>query len=278
MSVNLESKRAKKPLGPVYGSWALVTGASSGIGEAFAFQLAEQGYNLILLARNSVRLSSVETKICARYSVEVKIISCDLSDVGAIQLATLKEIFDNDIGLLVNNAGWGQPGVFAKHSLEDCISEVNVNITMPMALTKMFLAVNPNKKKAVIFLSSIVSYVGSPYLANYSATKSWTLNFGLALSQELKNTNTDALVLAPGPTKTGMFGIKNLDFTKIPMHWMSPNDVASAALKGLGKKNLVIPGVMNRVMRFMMSRIMSRNLAQKMFGTMMKKTMPISIL
>ncbi|WP_158224728.1 SDR family NAD(P)-dependent oxidoreductase [Agaribacterium haliotis] len=259
-----------------YGNWAMVTGASSGIGLAFCKQLAEKGYNLVMVARSVEKMEKEASELMGKYKVDTKVIGVDLSDAKA--LSPLEHVFTQlNIALLVNNAGWGQPGVFKKHTLDNCLRETQLNINTPLTLTKWFID-NNSERKGLIFLSSIAAYMGSPYLANYSACKAWTLNFGVSLYHELKEEGSDVLVLAPGPTKTGMFGIDNIDFSKIPMHWMKAEDVAKLAIKNLGKKPVTVPGLINKIMKFMMAKIMPRSFAQKMFGSMMKPAMPNSIL
>ena len=260
-----------------YGEWALITGASSGIGLAFCKNLAAQGYNLILVARTQSKLESSADQLSKTFGIYTSVVTCDLSRPD--EVSNLKEIFlEKNVGLLVNNAGWGQPGVFHKHSLENSIRETQLNINTPLSLTKWFLNESKSEKKGVIFLSSIAAYMGSPYLGNYSATKAWVLNFGLSLYHELKDRSVDVLVLAPGPTKTGMFGIESVDFSKMPMHWMTADKVAKSALNKIGKQPVHIPGTMNKIMSFVMGKILPRSSAQKLFGMMMKPAMPKSIL
>ncbi len=260
-----------------YGEWAFVTGASSGIGKSFCELLAKQKYNLILVARSKDKLESLANVLEKQYAIRTIVKISDLSNLHDIE--TIEELFKQyNIGLLVNNAGWGQPGVFAKHDLDNCIRETQLNINTPLTLTKWFIDHSKSARKAVIFVSSIAAYMGSPFLGNYAATKAWTLNFGIALHHELKQHLVDVLVLAPGPTKTGMFGIESVDFSKMPMHWMRPEKVAQIALNNLGKKAIVVPGGLNKVMSFMMGKVMPRSFAQKMFGSMMKPAMPKEIL
>ena len=260
-----------------YGNWAMVTGASSGIGMHFCEQLAKQKYNIILVARSEEKMQRIAMTLEKQYAIRTRVIQCDLADALDLEKLehTLKEV---PIGILVNNAGWGQPGVFAKHALNNCLRETQLNINTPLTLSKWLIDYSPSNKKAIIFISSIAAYMGSPFLGNYAATKAWTLNFGTALHHELKRQNTDVLVLAPGPTKTGMFGIESVDFSKMPMHWMQPEKVVEIALKNLGKRAIVVPGRLNKTMSFMMGKVMSRSFAQKIFGSMMKPALPKDIL
>jgi short-subunit dehydrogenase len=262
-----------------YGPYALVTGATSGIGKAFAFELAALGFDLVIVARSQQNLIQVSEELMKKHPVKVHYRANDLSEKSEVD-ELLQSVQDFNIGLIINNAGWGIPGVFEKHTIEDSMRELQLNVTTPMKISDNFVREFANKRKrsGMIFLSSIAGYTGSPYLAGYAAAKAWVLNFGMAISVELKPKGVDVLVVAPGPTRTGMFGIKNLNFDKLPMHWMQPNEVAKQGLKALGKKNVVIPGKLNRIMNIMSSRIMSKPFAMFMFGKMMKKSMPESIL
>ena len=259
------------------GTWALVTGASSGIGEAFCKHLAKEGYNLILVARTESKLQRLSHSLKHNCAIQTRIILADLSNTSDLKKLKI-ELASTDIKLLINNAGWGQPGVFSKHPLEACIKETQLNINTPLTLTKWFLDYSTKPNRAVIFISSIAGYMGSPYLANYSACKAWSLSFGVALHHELKEQGIDTLVVAPGPTKTGMFGIDSVDFNKLPMHWMKPEDVAKTALNNIGKRSVVVPGSLNKTMSFMMGKVFPRSFAQKIFGSMMKPAMPKHIL
>ncbi|MBV1909368.1 MAG: SDR family NAD(P)-dependent oxidoreductase [Kangiellaceae bacterium] len=261
-----------------YGPTALVTGATSGIGNAFAFQLAAMGFDLIIVSRNEENLEQVSREIKAKHSVNIYFRAIDLSDASQVE-TMLDSVQDFNIGLVINNAGWGIPGVFQKHLISDSLKELQLNVTTPLSIARHFIdrVTDKRERAGLIFLSSIAGYTGSPYLAGYAAAKAWVLNFGMALGIELKPKGIDVLVVAPGPTKTGMFGIDNLDFEKLPMHWMRPEEVAKEGLRALGKKTIVIPGRINRVMNFISSRIMSKPFAMFMFGKMMRRSMPESI-
>ena len=234
-------------------------------------------YNLILVARTESKLLKISTELKNKYAIDTRIILADLSDTECLKKIKI-EIASTDIKLLINNVGWGQPGVFSKHTLDDCLKATQLNINTPLTLTKWFLEYSTKPNRGIIFVSSIAGYMGSPYLGHYSACKAWSLSFGIALHHELKIQDIDALVVAPGPTRTGMFGIDTVDFSKLPMHWMQPEQVAHIALNNLGKRSVVVPGNLNKTLSFMMGKVFSRHFAQKMFGTMMKPAMPKQIL
>ncbi len=261
-----------------YGPWALVTGASSGIGKEFARQLAANGINVAVAARRQDRLEELAQELENKHHIQTRAIPVDLTAVNyldIIQSATA----DIEIGLLINNAGAGAPGAFLRQSLDNYTRVVQLNVTAPMQLTHIFgEQMIKQGYGGIIFISSIAGYMGSPYMANYAATKAYLLNLGAALHIELKSKGVDVLVVSPGPTRTEMMEMEGTDFSSIPMNWMEAGAVAAAGLQALGQKSTIIPGGMNKVMSFMATRVMSRQTALTMFGNMMAKGMDPAIL
>ncbi len=261
-----------------YGPWALVTGASSGIGQEFARQLAAAGLNVAVVARRQNRLADLTAELESKHGVQTQTIPVDLTApdyLDNIQSATA----DLQIGLLINNAGAGVPGAFLKQSVDDYTRVVQLNVTAPMQLAHAFGArMIRQGRGGIIFVSSIAGYTGTPYMANYAATKSYLLNLGAALNVEFKPKGVDVLVVSPGPTRTEMMEMENTDFSNLPMSWMTAEAVAAAGLQALGKKPTVIPGGMNKMMNFMATRVMPRQTALSMFGSMMSKGMDPAIL
>ncbi len=261
-----------------YGPWALVTGASSGIGAEFARQLAAKGLNVAVVARRQKRLDSLALEIKKRQGVQARTVAVDLTApdyLEAIESATN----DIEIGLLVNNAGSGMPGAFLKQELAGRTRIVQLNVTAPMQLAHVFgRKMSRRGRGGILFVSSTSAFSGTPYMANYAGTKAFILNLGEALNVELKPQGVDVAVLVPGPTRTEMAETEGTDFSNMPdMMWMDPANVAAAGLNGLGRQRVIVPGGMNKVMRFMMTRVMSRSTASDMFGGMMKRAMDPAI-
>ncbi|GLR73092.1 SDR family NAD(P)-dependent oxidoreductase [Agaribacter marinus] len=260
-----------------YGPWALITGASSGIGAEFANQLAGQKMNLILVARREERLKALADKLSTTFNVLVDIIAADLTkqeDLQRIKTASN----EREVGLLINNAGAAYPGAFLKQSLEKRQSVIDLNIKAPIALTHHFADKMVERKRGgIIFVSSVAAHMGAPYIASYAATKSYLLSFGTALGCELDKHNVDVTTILPGPTRTEMMEMEGVDTSKMPDMFMEPSSVVNVGLNALGKKTFVTPGAMNRMMGFMMSRIFSKHFAQKMFGGMLSKSMDKSL-
>ena len=260
-----------------FGPWALVTGASSGIGTEFARQLAAKGLNVAVAARRKERLESLIREIRSKHNVEAHAIAVDLTAPDYLDVIET-QTNDLEIGLLVNNAGAGIPGAFLKQSLMARTNVVQLNVTAPMQLAHQFgQKMSQRKRGGILLVSSISGYMGTPYMSNYAATKAYLLTLGEGLNVELKPSGVDVTVLMPGPTRTEMAEAEGTDMSKIPMNWMDAGPVATAALQALGKKTVVVPGGMNKLMTFMMTRLMPRKSASGMFGGMMKKTMDPAI-
>lgn len=261
-----------------YGSWALVTGASSGIGSELARQLAAKGLNVAVAARRKERLAALVSEIENKYGVQARTIAVDLTASDYLQTIEA-ETKDIEIGLLINNAGSGVPGAFLKQARNDFARVVQLNVTTPMQLAHVFgQKMSQRERGGIIFVSSTSAFSGTPYMANYAGTKAYLLSLGEGLHVELKEKGVDVTVLVPGPTRTEMVEMDNVDFAFMPsMMWMDAVDVAAAGIQGLGRKRVVVAGGMNKMMTFMMTRMMSRKSASNMFGGMMKKAMDSTI-
>ncbi len=244
-----------------YGPWALVTGASSGIGAEYARQLAAEGFNLVIVARREGKLVLLSQALEKEFAVQTRVVVADLSHadcLDVIQTAT----DDLEIGLLVNNAGAALPGVFLKQSLEGRSAFVTLNVMTPMQLTHHFATkMVARKRGGIVLVSSIAGFNASPYIASYAAAKSYLLNFGLALGTELAPHNVDVLVLAPGATRTEMINTGGLNMRNAKVPWMSAQRVVAQGMAALGKKQLVIPGRTNHFFTNVLQRLMPKRFA-----------------
>lgn len=226
---------------------ALITGASSGIGEAFARHLANMGYDLIIVARRQELLERLAEKL----SVNVDVVVADLStDDGISQVETVIQAYD-DIAFLVNNAGFGLTGHFR---------EVDVNIYLAMnhlhldATIRLTHAVIPqmraNKNGAIINVASLGGLIPMPGSAVYNATKAYLVSFSESLATELKYFGITVQALCPGFTRTEIFDSAGYDdMVNIPdIVWMSTDDVVITSLNAIPKKRfLVTPGFHNQI-------------------------------
>jgi short-subunit dehydrogenase len=268
-----------KDLQKKFGSWAIITGASSGIGKEFATQLAANGINVILLARREQLLKELSDTLHSRYKVDVKYASINLSDTNFLkEVETLTKGLD--IGLVISNAGGARMGAFHKIPITDFESMIHLNVMAQMRLSHWFTSKlsNENKRGGLLLVSSTTAYQGVPYAANYAAAKAYILNLGEALNFEYKKRGIHVSVLVPGPTDTpGLTENEDADMVKhLPMKPQKPADLVSEGLKALLKnKSSHIGGRMNRIMGFMMKLLMSRKGASKFWGKMMFKMIKI---
>jgi short-subunit dehydrogenase len=245
---------------------ALITGASYGIGEAFAQRLAAEGSNLILTARSVDRLETLAEKLRSQFKVAVLVIASDLS-----QPADWQKLFDQTEGqgqrvdLLINNAGFGAVGDFADLPLAQQLEMIQVNVSALVALSHLFLQPMLRRKNgAIIQLASTAAFQGVPYFATYSATKSFILTFSEALWAECQPLGVRVLAVCPGPTGTHFQAVAGTERTKRPVKMQTPEEVVEASLKALAANHsFVISGVGNAAMIFL-ERFFSRQTVTRM--------------
>lgn len=230
-----------------YGPCALVTGASSGIGEAYARQLASEGFDLVLVARRKDRLEALVAELQENSAIEIDILVIDLGRPDFIE-ELAKGCQGKDIGLLISNAGSGAKGAFDETPLAKKLALIDLNCRAHLVLADEFI---PRFKQrgggGLIITSSIEATIGFPYSATYAASKAFAASLGEGLWGELNGTGVDVLVLEPGATDTETLpdqGMKAEDMSGL----MQPAEVASIALKKLGHGPVVVAGGMNRVM------------------------------
>lgn len=255
-----------------YGPWALITGASYGLGEEFARQLAAAGFNLILVARSEDKLKTVSFRIEKEYGVKAMTVTLDLSDPGFLQ--TLVQRTDSlEVGLVVSNAGAYNYGAFHKRDPEELVRFLRLNTEAHMQLVHYFgNKMKRRKKGGILMVSSMGAFTAIPYMASYAAAKSYVLSLGQALHLELKEYNVDVMVLAPGTVETpGTMDKTNVDNNKLGVSFMAPQLVVQKALKDFGRKSVCIPGGINKFSYFLGKHILSRMAMTKMLGGIMRK-------
>jgi short-subunit dehydrogenase len=248
-------------------NWALITGASSGIGKEFAFRFAAQKINLILVARRTELLKELSQQLKNEYQVQVIIIEADLSTSGGIN-KVIEKTESLLIDILLNNAGIGYTGEYFGMNSDLVSNMINLNTTHYAELTRYFAAKMIKRKKgAIIIISSIVATIPVPYMTLYSATKAFNLAFGEALYYELKKYGIDVLTVCPGSTETEFKGLRaNGKKTNI----RSVSQVVNTALKNLGKKVVVTDGILNKMSTFF-SRFVSRKTRIRLAGKVASK-------
>lgn len=237
------SDKEKSRLLTQYGEWALVTGASSGIGLEMAIHLADAGFNLIINARNQERLLRTEQQL-TQYGIQVKSVVADLAERAGIE-KIIQESQGLKIGLLINNAGFGNSGRFIDAELATEINLLRVNCEAVMTLTYYFAKqFKQQQKGGIIFLSSLVAFQGVPYAANYAASKAYIQSFAEALAIELKPFKVDVLAAAPGPVASGFGQRADMKMGSA----IDPDKIGVPILTALGKQTNVIPGLLSKVL------------------------------
>ena len=236
------SKGEKQRLKNKYGSWALVTGASSGIGRELAGRLAEAGINLVLTARRVSLLKDLAGDLQARYEVETFVIETDLTKQESIY-ALIKAVENKDVGLLVAAAGFGTSGLLIKSPLQEELDMLQVNCAALLTLTHYFAKKFADRQRGgIILMSSMLGFHGAPFAAHYAATKAYVQSLGEALSVELRKYGVDVLAAAPGPVQSGFADRANMRMGMT----LKTSDVGIPILKALGRQSTVLPGFLTK--------------------------------
>jgi len=250
-----------------FGPWALVTGASSGIGKEFARQIAASGINAILVARREDLLKEVGVEFSERYGVEHRIVVLDLSREGFIeQLASATD--DLDIGLVVSNAGTGNPGEFLKHDRQLLRETVRLGAMAHLDIAHHFGAkLTERRRGGIVLAGAMGAENGVPLMANDGAAKAYVHSLGEALHFEFKPLGVCVTVLAAGFTDTAVIDKFGLDPKTMPMKPMSVEQCVSEALDGLRKnRSRVVPGRLNRIMNALVPASLARKLEAELLG------------
>jgi short-subunit dehydrogenase len=228
-------------------SRALVTGASSGIGEAFARRLAARGTALVLVARREDRLEALAKEL----DVASEVVAADLADPDDLRRVEERVASATDpVDLLVNNAGFGTTGPFATLPVEREEEEIRVNV---LAVVRLSRAALPGMVErgagGIVNVSSLAAFQPDPGNATYGATKAFVLNFSEALSEELRKTGVKVQALCPGYTRTEFQTTAEYETSRIPKAvWQTPDQVVDASLAALDRgKVLCVPGPHNKV-------------------------------
>ncbi len=224
-----------------YGEWALVTGASAGIGAAFARALARDGVSCVLTARRGERLRELATELESQHGVATRVVEADLATAGGAA-PLLDAVADLEIDVLVNNAGFGYAGRLDLQDPARLDAMVQLNCAAPVALTAGLLpAMRARGRGAIVFTGSVAGLQPLPYHALYAATKSFDNLLGEALWAELIGTGVDVLVIEPGSTVSEFHEVAG----ELPHAGEPSEDVVDKALRALGHKPSHISGVFN---------------------------------
>ncbi|GHG39175.1 short-chain dehydrogenase [Deinococcus indicus] len=254
-------------------STALITGASSGIGESLARQLAAHGAHLILVARTEDRLHALAAELGARYRVQVHVLPADLNRPGAAaELHAAVQARGLNVDILVNNAGLGGYGEFSTQPSDEIDRMIAVNISALTGLTRAFLPdMLARGRGRVLNVASTAAFQPGPLMAVYYATKAYVLSFSEAVAEEVAGSGVSVTALCPGPVQTGFQAVSRLgesDLLNGPARLviLSADEVARQGVRGLlvGQR-VVVAGRLNRV-QTLLPRLLPRAVVTRLIG------------
>ncbi|MEL6911626.1 MAG: SDR family oxidoreductase [Cyanobacteria bacterium J06629_2] len=256
---------------------ALITGASMGIGETFARELAAKNTDLVLVARSQDKLQDLATELTNKYQIETTVIAQDLTEPGAIQ-----NVFDkvtaqgSTIDMLINNAGFGDYGAFGDRPLSKMLAMVQLNISALVELTGLFLPqMQQRKAGSIVNVASIAAFQPIPYMSVYAASKAFVLSFSEALWSENKDLGVKVIAVCPGPTESKFYDRAEFPESATGLNGMtmaSSEKVVQDSLKALdkGQSNAVVGGFANQII-VNLPRLMPRDLLVETVGKQFKK-------
>lgn len=249
-----------------FGPWALVTGASSGLGEEFAHQVASHGFNLILVARRQSLLEALSQQLKEQYHIETLVVRADLSDPKEVDhlIYSTKHL---EVGLLVSNAGTGQPGEFIHKQEADLLKMINTSVVAHLKLVHHFSPQMARKRKGgILLVSAMGASHGLPFMSNDAGARGYINSLGMGLHEELKRYGVHTTVMITSPTKTPIVAHLGFKEDQMPAPPLSTHQAVKEALVALQKnKSTIIPGRLYRLM----NSIVPHSISRKMFGKML---------
>ncbi len=250
-----------------YGPWALVAGASEGLGAEFARQLAAAGLHVVPVARRQALLEELARELETEHAVEVRPISIDLADPDAA-LALRERTQDLELGLVVYNATLSPIGPFLEQDLDEMLRVLDVNCRTPLVVAHEFgRTMAARGRGGLLFMSSMSAFQGSPLVATYAATKAFDLVLAEGLWDELRGRGIDVLAFCAGATRTPNYEASQPGkASRLAPAVMEPSAVAAEALACLGKTPSAIAGRGNRLGSLIMHRLLPRRLAVEIMG------------
>ena len=259
MRATLDKKR--------FGPWALVTGASSGIGKEFARQIAASGIHVALVGRRELLLRTVGVECTRASGVQHRIIRLDLSEPDFLPVLA-DATRDLDIGLVVSNAGTGNPGEFLKHDRQLLHETLRLNTIAHLDITHHFgQKLGERRRGGIILVGALGAENGIPCMANDGGAKAYVHSLGEALHYEFKPLGVYVTVLAAGVTNTAVIDKFGLNPKTMPMKPMSVEQCVSEGLSGLLKnRSRVVPGRLNRIMNALVPASLARKVLADLLG------------
>ena len=258
---------------------ALITGASRGIGEAYAYRFAQLGYDLILTGRAEDLLQEVAFRISQQYPVEVETLTIELADDNDLERLTLKIREYEDLHVLVNNAGFGSGTYFREEDFDDVDRMIKVHVRAPLKLIHAALPGMTAKNGGIIInVSSLGGKTPFPKSSVYSATKSFIRIFSETLHLETRNSNIFVQTLCPGFTKTHFHSRLGKNGTHMEkngfIRWMTPEQVVEISLNSLSKDKVIcVPGFWNKLL-WVTAGILPRRIYYRLVSGLDKKQIP----
>jgi len=243
--------------------WAIITGASSGIGRSLAFEFAAAGFNVLLIARNQAALAQVAAECSRRNGVETEIIGSDLSDPQALDTVISALVSKpRRYEVLVNNAGFGIHGDFASTDIEQNIQLVNVQLTAALKFTRAVLPpMIARRSGRILNVASVYSFSPVPYQSVYAACKAFLLSFSSALENELKGTGVTVTVFCPGVTQTEFRSRAGIGQRRRDTGMTAEAAARFAYIETMRGKHIVVPGLINRIFVFLAQFLPDRAVA-----------------
>lgn len=252
---------------------ALVTGAASGLGFELSLLLVKDGYNLVLIDIDELKLKKVKLLINNEFKNDVQILVKDLSQPNVAR-DIFNEVEQLQIDVLINSAGFGLFGNFANTDWERESEMLHLHILTTTHLTKLILpAMISRKSGKILNISSLAAFQPGPLMSMYYASKSYILSFSEAIANELKNTGVTVTALCPGPTKTSFQEVvsENTSDNKISFNMANPSEVALYGYKAMQKgQTVAIPGLLNKFLASL-HRFVSRSMATKIVRNIQEK-------
>lgn len=243
----------------------LVTGASGGIGEAFARKLAGMGKDLVLVARSRERLEALARELSEEHGIRAHAIAADLARPLAAQAVYAEtEAMGWGVDLVINNAGFSRAGEFTEIPLDVQADMVRLNVGTVVDLSRLYLpAMRERRRGGIIQVASNAAFQPIPYMSVYAASKAFVLRLSAALAEEVRDEGVTVMALCPGVTATGFWEVAGL--WEQPQRWMhTPERVVDVALRGFERRKLwVIPGVGYRLVAFLASRVAPHRVATR---------------
>lgn len=257
-----------------FGPWALVAGASEGIGAAFAEELASKGLNIVLVARNEDILNELAKKIEKHYGVQVKVIVQDLTADNMLDEIT-KKTKNLEIGFLIVNAALSPIGLFHNASEELHNKVIDLNCRSPMLLSYYYGKImKAQGKGGIILISSLAGLQGNPIHTHYSATRGYVINLAEGLWDEMREYGVKVMVCQAGPTKTPNWGRSTpKEPLSVKMIILKPEIVAQQAIKAIKRrrKPYFVPGFLNRMSSWFLQHTFTRKQRIKLMGSVARK-------